>query len=128
MTRTELVDCGSCTACCRRELITLVEGDRLDDYPEAVELDAEGKRRVSSILPTSLGWAIPHGDDGACVYLKAGACSIYNRRPVMCRAFSCVGWVKHVLETTTRTERRRSRVFFTEVWREGKKRLAGAAS
>ncbi len=35
----EKVDCGSCSACCRRELVALVKGDDPSAYPEAYRLD-----------------------------------------------------------------------------------------
>ena len=32
--------------------------------------------------------AVPRSDDG-CFYLKNGACTIYDRRPLSCRQFDC---------------------------------------
>lgn len=124
MTTTEIVNCGSCTACCRKELVALIEGDNLADYPEAEEASTHVKAFLADALPEAIGWMIPHGSDGACVYVKHGRCSIYEKRPQMCRAFSCVGWVERIMATTTRAERRRDKAFIdTEVWRAGKKRL-----
>src|ERR1017187_6081181 len=100
------VDCRTCTACCRRECVALVKGDNVADYPEAQEIPKSG---LSSILPTFLGFIIPHAE-GACIYLKDNKCSIYDKRPTMCRTFSCVGWVEHILATTTRSERRRDKI------------------
>lgn len=118
------IDCAGCRAhCCRAELVALTQEDDRALYPEAFELDADGKHHLRQLLPSSIGWALPHGDDGACVYLKENRCSIYEKRPQMCREFSCVGWVARIMETTTRAERRRDKALIdTAVWREGKKR------
>jgi Fe-S-cluster containining protein len=32
---------------------------------------------------------IKKGEDGACIYLRNGRCSIYERRPDVCRTFTC---------------------------------------
>jgi Fe-S-cluster containining protein len=37
--------------------------------------------------------------DGSCVYLGDQGCSIYERRPQMCRAFDCRLMVKGMLES-----------------------------
>lgn len=121
----ELVNCGSCSACCRRELVALVDGDNLADYPDARQLASlDASIGLKQVLPTATGWVIPHGNDGACIYLKEDKCSIYEKRPKMCRVFSCVKWVQRIKETTTRAERRRDRAFIdTDVWRAGQSRL-----
>lgn len=125
-TPTAIVDCGSCSACCRRELVALIDGDDPRDFPEALKIPKEA---VSPLLPTFLGYLIPHGSDGACIYLKDGRCSVYEKRPQMCRAFSCIGWVERILATTTRNERRRDRELIdTKIWRAGRKRIAARSA
>lgn len=111
------VKCGSCTACCRRELVLLVDGDDATLYPEAQIVPIENPLTGA---PTSI--VIPHSEDGACVYLGPKGCMIYDKRPKMCRVFSCVGFVERVLEETTRAERRRdlkSGELDAEIWRAG---------
>ena len=55
------VPCDGCTACCR------------------------SKMRV----PDGNGGFLAKRDDGSCVHLIDGQCSIYERRPPACRAFDC---------------------------------------
>jgi len=31
-------------------------------------------------------------DDGSCLYLEDGQCSIYDRRPATCSGFDCRSW------------------------------------
>lgn len=121
--KTASVNCGSCTACCRRELVALVESDQIADYPAAVEFNAEGKAHLRALIPDATGWVIPHQPGtGACVYLGETGCTIYDKRPAMCRVFSCVGWVESILACTTRAERRRDArtgLIDKEIWAAG---------
>lgn len=124
----EKVDCTGCPAsCCRSELVALIEGDDINDYPLAIKADARTKAFLMSALPSAIGWLLPHNSDGACVYLQDNKCSIYEKRPTMCRSFSCIGWVTRILETTTRAERRRDKEFIdTDVWKAGEERIKHA--
>lgn len=117
------VDCGGCTACCRREAVLLVKGDDRDLYPEAQEIPFNP-------LTGGPGHMIPQKADGSCIYHGDQGCMVYDHRPVMCRAFSCVGFVESVLQQTTRAERRAdlaSGALPQDVWKAGKKRLRAAA-
>jgi Fe-S-cluster containining protein len=65
-----------------------------------------------------------------CHYLGETGCTIYERRPEMCRAFTCVGWVERILSTTTRAERRRDLkegLIDRETWDAGVARLPDGA-
>lgn len=111
------VKCGTCTACCRRELVLLVDGDDASLYPEAQVLAMENPLTGA---PSCV--VIPHKEDGGCIYLGDNGCTIYDKRPKMCRVFSCVGFVERVLQNTTRAERRRdlkSGELDTDVWEAG---------
>jgi Fe-S-cluster containining protein len=71
------VDCGECRACCHMAVFLRPEEDGYDVQPGTRIL----QRREA---------------DGACVYLDAErGCTIYDRRPVACRAFACVDFVRH---------------------------------
>src|SRR3954466_3796378 len=94
------VKCGSCTACCRSEIIMLVDGDDPSQY-ETIELATPNPFTGAEVT-----LALKHRPDGACVYLGDAGCTIHDRRPKICRVFSCVGWVKDILSRTTRAERR----------------------
>lgn len=69
--RARSVDCGSCTACCHLG-VYLLPWDDAATY----ETEADGK-------------LLKRRADGACVYLGASGCTIYERRPLACRAFHC---------------------------------------
>ncbi len=66
--------CDGCTACCRGGRVTLHQS--LGDDVTLYEVDTSGdvlKRKA----------------DGSCHYLGEQGCTIYERRPVVCRAFDC---------------------------------------
>jgi Fe-S-cluster containining protein len=64
------VDCGSCTACCTGFHIFIELEER-----EGLEIDNEG--------------CLKRDANDTCTYLKEGKCSIYERRPLPCRSFTC---------------------------------------
>jgi hypothetical protein len=76
------VPCNGCTVCCRNELIFLhpEHGDIVAAY------DAE-----PSVNPVTgkAGFALRRDENGACVYLGEGGCTIHDRAPAICRVFDC---------------------------------------
>jgi hypothetical protein len=80
------VPCNGCTACCRNELVTIEpeDGDpgQWLTQPATDPLSGEQVLRLAAKA------------DGACHYLGPKGCTIYDRRPVMCRAFDCRGMVR----------------------------------
>lgn len=89
MTPTVLVDCGSCRACCH-QTVRLIEGqDDPRDYDQA-------------------NGVLRQRPDGACIYLDdQTGCTIYERRPAMCRMFDCGAWYSKLwMGKYTRNERR----------------------
>lgn len=78
------VPCGSCNACCRSSKVLVnLYPDELKKFPDAV-LDKE-----MSTDPGSTQWRLPKREDGTCVYLIEGKCSIYAGRPRSCRTYDC---------------------------------------
>jgi Fe-S-cluster containining protein len=67
--------CAGCTLCCRgRQAVVIVPGVDRDDYD----------------IQTVNGYALlAHRPNGDCVYLGPGGCTIYERRPAVCRMFDC---------------------------------------
>lgn len=65
------VPCGDCVACCRCYRITFVPG--LDSHRADLFIDG----------------ALPRQADGSCQYLIDGQCSVYERRPAICRLYDC---------------------------------------
>lgn len=96
-----LVECATCPGhCCKDDMILLHpdQGDMLllyDTVPVTHPLTGEPAHMLA------------HKPNGDCVYLGevggAGRCSIYDRRPAICRAFDC----GRNYARTTRAERRR---------------------
>ena len=67
------LQCGRCTACCKRELVPLMPGDDMG-------LDAVSFQGVQ---------VLRHKENGDCIYLGKRGCKIYDRRPQVCRSFDC---------------------------------------
>lgn len=65
--------CGTCTVCCQGDLIFLKPGDDIRLYKTTM---IEGK-----II-------LQHKPNGDCIYLDRG-CSIYDKRPTVCRDLDC---------------------------------------
>lgn len=90
------VPCGSCTLCCRGEAVFLFpeHGD------DAVDFDT-----VPSVNPLNgrPSFRLKQTPEGDCIYLGEHGCAIHERRPVMCRTFSCIS----MYVFTPRPERRR---------------------
>lgn len=76
MAQTE-VPCGSCTECCRSGQGLFLHPEQGDDIG-SYRTEARGGRLL---LATD--------ESGACVYLGANGCTIYERRPLLCRSFDC---------------------------------------
>lgn len=93
------VACGACTLCCRRQIVVLFPqwGDDVDSYA-----------KMPGTLDGEAVWALPFkpGTD-ECHYLTDKGCSIHARRPVICRAYSCL---RLYLDTPRAARRRRASV------------------
>jgi Fe-S-cluster containining protein len=92
------VPCNGCTACCRHALIVLIpeEGDLAAIYETQDVLSPLTGHPAKALLQTR---------EGACIYLGDGGCTIYDHRPVICKAFDCR---RYFLDFHTREERRRA--------------------
>lgn len=79
-----LVECGTCTACCRAGLgVRLVQADDLAAFPVRAPVMDKSDPTIQ------VGWALPQRADGACHYLGDAGCTVYEKRPHMCRGFDC---------------------------------------
>ncbi len=77
------VPCGACTACCKSNqglFLHPEQGDDIASYQVQVRVDAESGSPV---------YFLATDEAGACVYLGETGCTIYERRPVLCRTFDC---------------------------------------
>jgi Fe-S-cluster containining protein len=78
-----IVPCRGCTACCRDNpgiFLHPDEGDDIGSY-EAVADDNPVTGDTTHRLAVK--------ENGDCVYLGPQGCTIYDRRPVICRTFDC---------------------------------------
>jgi Fe-S-cluster containining protein len=76
------VPCGGCTQCCNSNqglFLHPEQGDDVGSYQYKVAADRAGNPVF--LLATTAG--------GACVYLGDLGCTIYERRPLLCRSFDC---------------------------------------
>jgi hypothetical protein len=118
-TEVELVNCGTCVACCKQAVMLM--GD--EDHTQYEVHTVHGANLVDGTSPTH--W-LKRQDNGDCFYLVDDKCSIYDRRPRICKAFSCVGWVKKIMRDHPRPERRRmmkAGQLDPEIWAAGAERI-----
>lgn len=71
------VACDGCTLCCKGDAVRLLPGDDIDSYK------TERHPRVRSAR------MLAHKENGDCIYLGDGGCTIHDRRPQMCRTMDC---------------------------------------
>jgi Fe-S-cluster containining protein len=145
------LECGTCTACCRSDAaVILMPPDDIASYdvvlapapdemvqgmPEALfpietvqhlvppEILANYRKRGVRFLNLQLA----RRANGDCVYLGKTGCTIYGRRPRVCRNFDC----RTLFLGQTRSERRawiKSGLMSREVYAAGRKRTATAGA
>jgi Fe-S-cluster containining protein len=80
--------CSQCGVCCKLFLINLTE----KEYKSLrYKTQFEEFERVEDFSEAELCGAniITQREDGSCIYLENGNCSIHDKRPEACRAFFC---------------------------------------
>ncbi len=70
------VNCNGCTACCHGPIVL---HPAMGDEP----------RNYRHHFVEGAGLVLDRNDDDSCIYLQAGGCSIWSKRPAICRAFDC---------------------------------------
>ena len=81
-------ECSQCGVCCKLFLINLTEEEyRSGKYKTQFEIfgiedDFEEAQRTGSNI-------IDQKEDGSCIYLEKGKCSIHASRPESCQNFFC---------------------------------------
>lgn len=112
------VPCNGCTLCCRGDAVFL--HPELGDDPKSYETESYPHPLSGADAPI-----LKHGDDGNCVYLGPAGCTIYDRRPVMCRAFDCRKFFMS-MDRNTRRQGVRRKLFDVAVLDRGRELLADA--
>jgi Fe-S-cluster containining protein len=76
------VPCNGCTECCKsNQGLFLQPGhDDIESYRHRIVADRATGQSIH-MLDTDA--------EGSCVYLGASGCTIYDRRPLLCRTFDC---------------------------------------
>jgi hypothetical protein len=77
------VPCQGCTACCASNqglFLHPEQGDDVESYQHRVVKDRSTGNPV---------FLLATGTNGECVYLDRSGCTIYERRPLLCRSFDC---------------------------------------
>lgn len=83
------IPCGACRACCINQAAFLRPEDG-DPASYAAERVPRGLREAAyEAMGWRPVWAIRRMPSGECVHLSASGCSIYGRRPAICRKFDC---------------------------------------
>ena len=109
------VPCNGCSACCRSVVAIQPErGDNPADYECAINIDTSAPNRART-------FSLNRKPDGSCYALRNGRCTIWDKRPYICRAFDC----RKLWVMLTRPERQRlirDRYFSRDIFAAGKKR------
>ncbi len=77
------VPCNGCTECCRSGQGLFLHPDRGDD------IDSYRHRMMADPATGQAIWLLAVDENNACVYLGDSGCTIYARRPLLCRSFDC---------------------------------------
>lgn len=116
----DAVPCNGCTLCCRNDMLML--------HPEGGDIvaDYETETTVNPVTGR-VGVMLKHQSNGDCVYLsRKTGCTIYDRRPLICREFDCRRFYLKIVEQTSRQERKKfvkNGLLSNEVLRAGRQRL-----
>jgi hypothetical protein len=76
------VACNGCIECCR-------SGQGLFLHPEQGDDVASYRTRTVTGSAGESVFLLATTPEGACVYLGGKGCTIYERRPLICRTFDC---------------------------------------
>jgi uncharacterized protein len=77
------VPCNGCTECCRSNQGLVLHPDQGDDV-ESYRYQVLPDRATGDPV-----FVLAADENGRCVYLGENGCTIYNRRPLLCRSFDC---------------------------------------
>ncbi len=80
--------CHECGVCCKLFLINLTE----EEYQSSrykTQFESFGIENDFNEAQMNAANIISQKDDGSCIYLKGGKCSIHSKRPQSCRKFFC---------------------------------------
>jgi hypothetical protein len=77
------VPCNGCTECCKSNQGLVLHPEQGDEV-ESYKFQILGHRAAGDPV-----FALATDESGWCVYLGLNGCTIYHRRPFLCRSFDC---------------------------------------
>ena len=78
-----IVPCGTCHACCHSPVAVSPEaGDDPSLYKLAISVDRTAPNQHAMVT-------LDRKPDGSCYALRNGRCTIWDKRPRVCRNFDC---------------------------------------
>jgi Fe-S-cluster containining protein len=77
------VACAGCTECCSSNQLLFLQPEQGDD------VESYRFRTLTDPATGKALFALAADENGRCVYLGETGCTIYERRPVLCRSFDC---------------------------------------
>jgi hypothetical protein len=77
------VPCDGCTECCKSNQGLVLHPEQGDEV-ESYRFQILGHRSEGDTV-----FALATDENGWCVYLGKSGCTIYDRRPFLCRSFDC---------------------------------------
>lgn len=107
------VPCNGCVACCRGDAVRLSDADRADGYLTEPYPHAP---RVKMLA---------HKPNGDCIYLGESGCTIYDRRPTICREMDCRLLADYISKRQAK-QKARDGLLRMAVWERGKELLEQA--
>lgn len=117
-----IIDCEECSKCCSARAF-LMRGDDVDFFEHKHLLSEEEDATPYWKANAAFTGYVLDRPDGKCAYLEDGKCSVYDKRPLTCRAFSCVDLVLRITQYTEEQRERVKEIIDSEVYAEGKRRL-----
>ncbi len=110
------LNCAGCRACCLHERIEL--HPELGDDPSLYKTETDkGKIYFAPRVP---------GKIGPCQYLGATGCTIYEKRPALCRSFDCRTYMTRKLAGSNREQRRaleKRQPWLRAIWAAARSRM-----
>ena len=100
--------CHSCGVCCKLFMINLNEEEYLSGKYKTV-FEEFGMVGFSEAELTGAN-LLDQQEDGSCIYLKKGKCSIHQDRPQVCRDFFCDSeeeWFQPMIEKIRKYKERK---------------------
>lgn len=94
------MECNQCGVCCKLFVINLNEREYKSGKHKTV---FEEFGRIDDFEEAELTGAnlLAQKEDGSCIYLKEGKCSVHKNRPQSCRNFFCDSkdpWFKRMID------------------------------